>query len=98
SSRLDPPGPPSLEKAVRMLDADPTVTFVSCWLRTFGDEEWEWKPERCDLPTLLWEDTVLTASLVRREAVVAVGGYDTSMPVQGDEDWDLWLNLVKHGY
>ena len=80
-----------------VLDADPTIAFVSCWLRTFGDEEWEWKPERCDLPALLWEDTVLTAALVRREAVVAAGGYDTAMPMQGLEDWDLWLTLVGRG-
>jgi len=83
---------------VRLLDGDPTVSFVSCWLRAFGDEEWEWKPERCDLPELLWEDTVLTASLVRREAVEAVGGYDMEMPIQGAEDWDLWLTLVARGY
>ena len=89
--------PSYLAKAVRVLESDPSVTFVSSWLRTFGDEEWEWKPERCDLPTLLWEDTVLTAALVRREAVVAAGGYDTAMPVQGDEDWDLWLTLVERG-
>ncbi len=86
------------EKAVPVLDADPAIAFVSCWLRTFGDEEWEWKPERCDLPALLWEDTVLTAALVRREAVVAVGGYDTRIPIQGIEDWDLWLTLVERGY
>ena len=92
--RLDPT---YFEKAVPVLDADPSIGFVSCWLRTFGDEEWEWKPERCDLPALLWEDTVLTAALVRREAVVAAGGYDTKMPVQGDEDWDLWLTLVEQG-
>jgi hypothetical protein len=30
--------------------------------------------------------------------VLAVGGYDTSMPVQGDEDWDLWLTLVERGH
>jgi hypothetical protein len=30
--------------------------------------------------------------------VLAVGGYDTSMPLQGDEDWDLWLTLVERGY
>ncbi len=90
--------PSYFEKAVPVLDSDPSVTFVSCWLRTFGDEEREWKPERCDLPTLLWEDTVLTASLVRREAVLAIGGYDTAMPVQGDDDWDLWLTLVERGY
>jgi hypothetical protein len=92
--RLDPT---YFEKAVAVLDTDPTIAFVSCWLRTFGDEEWEWKPERCDLPALLWEDTVLTASLVRREPVVAAGGYDTAMPIQGLEDWDLWLTLVGRG-
>lgn len=90
--------PTYFAKAVPVLDADPTVTFVSCWLRTFGDESWDWKPERCDLPAILWEDTVLTAALVRRDAVVAVGGYDTGMPLQGAEDWDLWLTLVERGY
>lgn len=89
--------PTYFEKTVPVLHADASIAFVSCWLRTFGDEEWEWKPERCDLPTLLWEDTVLTASLVRREAVVAAGGYDTGMPIQGLEDWDLWLTLVGRG-
>jgi hypothetical protein len=74
------------------------VAFASCWLRAFGDEQWEWTPERCDLAALLCEDTVLTAALVRREAVAAVGGYDTAMPLQGDEDWDLWLMLVERGY
>jgi glycosyltransferase involved in cell wall biosynthesis len=90
--------PEYLARTVQILDNDPSVAFVSAWLRTFGDEIWEWKPERCDLPTLLWEDTVLTAAVVRRDAVVAVGGYDMRMPVQGDEDWDLWLTLVERGY
>jgi glycosyltransferase involved in cell wall biosynthesis len=89
--------PTYLEKAVPVLDGDASIAFVSCWLRTFGDEEWEWKPERCDLPTLLWEDTVLTASLVRRDVIVAAGGYDTGMPIQGLEDWDLWLTLAERG-
>src|SRR5207248_10333354 len=57
--------PTYFEKAVPVLDADTATAFVSCWLRSFGEEQWEWKPERCDLPALLWEDTVLTASLVR---------------------------------
>jgi glycosyltransferase involved in cell wall biosynthesis len=87
-----------LEKTVRVLDGDKSLTFCSSWLRTFGDETWDWTPERCDLPTLLWENTVLTAALVRRDAVVAIGGYDTAMPEQGDEDWDLWLTLVERGH
>lgn len=90
--------PTFLTKTTEILERDPSVTFVSTWLRTFGEETWEWKPERCDLPTLLRENTVLTAALVRRSAVSDVGGYDTAMPVQGDEDWDLWLTLVERGY
>jgi glycosyltransferase involved in cell wall biosynthesis len=90
--------PSFLAKTIDVLDRDPSVAFVSTWLQAFGEQEWEWKPERCDLPTLLWENTVLTASLVRRNAVAANRGYDTGMPVQGDEDWDLWLTLVTRGY
>ena len=89
--------PSYLAKTTHVLDTDPSATFVSAWLRTFGDETWEWKPERCDLPVLLTEDTVLTSALVRRDAVIAAGGYDEQMPVQGDEDWDLWLTLVERG-
>ena len=93
--RLDPE---FLTKTVAALDADDSLTFVSTWLRAFGDEEWDWTPERCDLQSLLSENTVLTAALVRREALLAIGGYDVGMPVQGDEDWDLWLTLVERGY
>jgi glycosyl transferase family 2 len=92
--RLDPS---FLEKTVAVLDRDPSITFVSAWLRAFGAETWEWKPECCDLATLVGENTVLTAALVRREAVLTAGGYDPAMPEQGDEDWDLWLTLVERG-
>jgi glycosyltransferase involved in cell wall biosynthesis len=90
--------PTFFEKAIAELDRDRSITFVSAWLRTFGEESWDWTPSRCDLPTLLWEDTVLTAALVRRDAVLAAGCFDTAMPVQGDEDWDLWLTLVERGH
>ena len=80
--------PTYLSKAVARLDADPSVTFVSSWLRTFGDEHWDWTPERCDLPTLLWEDTVLTAALVRRDAV-GVAGADCPPHVRLHADEDV---------
>jgi len=93
--RLDPS---FFEKAVRILARDDSIAFVSCWLRTFGDEEWTWRQERCDLATLLAECTVATPSVVRKAAVVDVGGFDERMPEQGYEDWDLWLSLVERGY
>jgi glycosyltransferase involved in cell wall biosynthesis len=92
--RLDPA---LLEKSVAALDGDPSVAFVSHWLRTFGDETWEWKPTRCDAPSLLDVNTVNGAALVRRTALEAVGGFDESMR-DGCEDWDLWIGLVERGF
>ena len=88
--------PAWFEKAVRVLDTQPDVAFVSHWLETFGDERWTWTPERCDLVSLLARNAVNGAALVRREAFEAVGGYDASMR-HGCEDWDLWLRLVERG-
>lgn len=90
--------PHFLEKCVGPLEVDPALTFVSTHLRMFGDETRLWPDDdRCDLVTLLCEDTVITPALVRRSAVVEAGGYDESMPHQGDEDWELWLRVLARG-
>ena len=88
-----------LAKTTAVLERDPAVAFVSTHLQMFGDEDRQWPDEaNCNLATLLSEDTVITPALVRREAVQDIGGYDQSMPHQGDEDWDLWISLVEAGY
>lgn len=91
--------PEFLARTVSVLDADPSLSFASPHLQMFGDEEGIWPDvDRCDLETLLGDDTVITPALVRRDAVVAVGGYDERMPSQGDEDWELWITLVEAGH
>lgn len=89
--------PSCLEKSVAELERDPAISFVSHWLTAFGDEHWEWRPERCDLPALLDVNTVNGAALVRRQAVVEVGGFDESMQ-RGCEDWELWIRMVERGH
>jgi GT2 family glycosyltransferase len=89
--------PTYFEKAVAVLDRDPSVAFVSHWLRTFGDEQWEWTPESPDFPALLDRNTVNGAALVRREALMAAGLFDESMR-RGCEDWDLWITMVERGW
>lgn len=89
--------PTMIEKSVATLDADPSIAFVSHWLRTFGDESWEWTPERCDFPALLDLNTVNGAALVRRTALEAVGGFDETFR-DGCEDWDIWISLVERGF
>lgn len=88
--------PRFLERTVAALDGDPELAFASCWVKLFGDEDWEWKAERCDLVGLLHDCSVATAALVRKRAVVEAGGFDEAMEL-GHEDWDLWLSIVERG-
>lgn len=90
--------PQFLEKAIRVLDADPAVGFVSTWVQCFGTEEWVWRQDRCDFPALLAECVVTTAAPVRRAALEALGGYDTTSYLYGCEDWDLWISLTEQGW
>ena len=90
--------PEYLAKALQRFDDDPGLTFVSSWIQEFGTDDGIWSQDRCDLPALLAEDTVMTAALVRRDVVVALGGYDEDMPAPGDEDWDLWIRVVEAGH
>ncbi|MBM3819129.1 MAG: glycosyltransferase family 2 protein [Acidimicrobiia bacterium] len=91
--------PAYLEKTLGVLEDDPSLGFVSTRLQTFGAETRVWPDDtRCDLVTLLCDDPVHCAALVRRSAVLAVGGYDEGMPHQGHEDWDLWISLVESGH
>ena len=88
--------PTYFEKAVAVLDRDPSVAFVSHWLKTFGYEEREWKPESADFPALLDMNSINGAALVRRDALMAVGLFDETMR-SGCEDWDLWISMVERG-
>ena len=91
--------PHYLERTTAVLERESAIAFVGTHLQMFGEESSLWPPDdRCDLATLLCDDTVITPALVRRSAVLTVGGYDEQMPHQGDEDWDLWITLVEAGY
>jgi GT2 family glycosyltransferase len=89
--------PEWLERGVALLDADAGLSFASHWLRTFGDEAWAWQPVRSDLAALLDVNTVNGAALIRRQAVIAVGGFDESMR-DGCEDWEFWIRMMEAGY
>ena len=87
--------PTFLERAVAELERDSECGFASCWLRAFGLVEFDWTPSSCGFPELLVEDTVCTAALTRRDAMIDVGGFDTEMPLAGYEDWDAAISLVE---
>lgn len=89
--------PSYMEKSVEALRADPSLSFASHWLKTFGDETGEWKPRDCGPAAMFPANPVNGAAMFRRDAWAAVGGFDESMR-EGLEDWDFWLTLVERGY
>jgi hypothetical protein len=85
-----------LQRAAAVLDDDSAVAFVSGWVERRDGSSWS--PRRCDFPELLGTCTVATPALVRRAALINVGGLTEQTPVLGIDDWDLWVNLVERGY
>jgi GT2 family glycosyltransferase len=53
-----------------------------------------------DLRQALYEQNAIPAAsaVIRRDALVAVGGFIPSEPLPAASDWDLWLRLVEAGY
>ncbi|MEJ2745715.1 MAG: glycosyltransferase family A protein [bacterium] len=86
-----------LEKTTAILDGEPDVGFAGCWCETFGEEKIVVR--HGTFPTLvdfLGENHAPTSSLFRREAWEKAGGYEERL--MGYEDWELWINLMTHGY
>jgi GT2 family glycosyltransferase/SAM-dependent methyltransferase len=90
--------PRFLELTIGRLEADDSLAFASCWLTAFGARQFSWQPARCDFPWLLAEDTVCTAAPVRRDALLAIGGFDERPGLYGYEDWALAVDLVERGH
>jgi GT2 family glycosyltransferase/SAM-dependent methyltransferase len=90
--------PRFLEATIGKLETDDSLAFASCWLTAFGARQFSWRPERCDFPWLLAEDTVCTAAPVRRDALLAIGGFDERPGLDGYEDWALAVDLVERGH
>jgi hypothetical protein len=51
-----------------------------------------------DLNRLLCGNYIDACAVVRREAWLACGGYDTKMPIPGMEDWEFWLSMLEHEF
>jgi glycosyltransferase involved in cell wall biosynthesis len=86
--------PDYIEKAVEQLENDNDIKLVYGKASYFGLSS---KP--IDLPSftyrqLLINNCIFNSAMVRKLDVERVGGYDINM-VDGVEDWELWINLLK---
>jgi glycosyltransferase involved in cell wall biosynthesis len=91
-------GPSYLQKAVGILDEDNSIAFVTSCPRNPGDEGSASAQKHLDLTSVLSDSTLTTPALVRRTAVIEVGGYDEDPHQSGSENWLLWISLAERGY
>lgn len=82
-----------LAKAVKILENNPKVGFVTPWIRAFGVDNWELVRPKYNFIDSLVENLVCTAALLKRECFENVGGYNESREMMGIEDWDLWIRI-----
>ena len=87
--------PTALEEYVAALDADPGAGFAYSDIRTFGDEHFHWKSEAWSVERIKAKNFVPIASMIRRKAYDAVGGYRPEERMCAD--WGLWMSMAEHG-
>ena len=88
--------PGALGALADALDATPDAALAWGDIEVWGEVATELAVARSLDPWLLtYLNDVPVASLLRRSALEAVGGWSMG---SGYEDWDLWLALAEHGY
>jgi len=85
-----------LEKCVLFLEHAPPWVFVYTWTLSLGEDSFVWQTHDSDPAALLNENRV-GYIVCPKEAFMAIGGYNPVMG-EGYEDWELAVNLVKHGW
>lgn len=85
-----------IAKGVEIMEANPKVGVVTAGIQTFGDMDIKWFPKGGDIKNFLVEDNAGSSSLFRKECWEQAGGYDEK--VIQIEDWEFWINVLKHGW
>ncbi len=97
---LDPDdlfAPTYLEKAVLFLETHPDTALVFPYQQSFGDSTDKWPVPELHPKVISQQNSVPVCALVRREALLASGGFNPAMH-DGCEDWELWAHLAELGF
>ena len=87
--------PDYLEKTVPLMTAG--VGVVSTDMIYFGTHDMRIRPLHTTLEQAMHFNGIPVCSLIRREALEQAEGYNLAM-TEGCEDWELWIDILKHGW
>ncbi|HWH60888.1 MAG TPA: glycosyltransferase [Terriglobales bacterium] len=87
-----------VEHGIRILEANPQAGVVYGDAQYMGTRTGRWHVGPFDLNRMLDCNYIDACAIYRRAIWEQNGGYDSTMPVQGYEDWDFWLGALEHGW
>jgi glycosyltransferase involved in cell wall biosynthesis len=88
--------PDYIKLAIRELESNEELKLVYCEAYLFGAEEAIWKLGQFSLSNLSKFNMIFCSAIYRKKDWNMVGGYDYKM-VEGLEDWEFWISLLKNG-
>lgn len=89
-------GPTYIEKAVSILDQNPSCGIVYCEADLFGEKNGKWDLPAYSFESFLLDNIIFVTSLFRKADWEQVGGFNTNMKA-GMEDYDFWLSILALG-
>lgn len=82
--------------AVHKLEQDNEISLIVSDYEYFGKRKGVVKLQDYTLSRLLGHNLFVNSSFFRKESFIEIGGYSENM-IEGFEDWDLWIKLLKRG-
>jgi glycosyltransferase involved in cell wall biosynthesis len=86
-----------VSKAVKVIAEDEAIGVVTCYVQSFGDQNYKWKPKGGGLENFLWNNEACGNSLFRKSIWSQIGGFDVNMK-KGYEDWEFWIRITAAGW
>ncbi|MFC2100997.1 glycosyltransferase [Bacteroidota bacterium] len=85
-------------QAVDILKRNPEIGVVYANHRFFGSKNGYKAVENFNLQKLLIGNYIDACAVFRKKVWEDSGGFDPDMPVQGYEDWNIWLGATNNGW
>lgn len=88
--------PNYIELAVFSFQEDDSIKLVYCKAEKFGNEMGIWDLPPFSMKGIATQNMIFCSSMYRKSEWERFGGYDMNM-INGFEDWEFWIALLKNG-
>lgn len=90
--------PNYLTEAIDIMESDEKIGMVFSNPRFFEASSLMRKLDDFNIDKILCQNYIDACTVIRKEALQQCGGFDENMPIQGYEDWELWINMHSNAW